>query len=94
MDSNFAKNRENFILELSLNVIISFSIADRCVVDTWCSKKNFELTEMTGGHKQSLGGHVPPWPPTATALDNYAQMHTRVKLLGRLQMYTIQYSNY
>ena len=26
--------------------------------------------------------------------DTYAQMHTRVKLFGRMQMYTIQYSNY
>ena len=27
-------------------------------------------------------------------VDTYAQMHTRVKSLGRMQMYTIQYSNY
>ena len=27
-------------------------------------------------------------------MDTYAQMHTRAKLLGRVQMYTIQFSNY
>ena len=27
-------------------------------------------------------------------MDAYAQMHTRVKLLGGMQMYTIRYSNY
>ena len=27
-------------------------------------------------------------------VDTYAQMHTRVKLLGRMQMYTMDYSNY